>query len=62
MRSATFILGFALLLTGVALGLWYMGIIQAIGTTWTVVALLIVAGIGVMAAATRTPRSPTYLR
>ena len=58
----TFVLGFALLLAGVALALWYTGLLQTIGTTWTIIGFLVLAGIGIMAAATRTPRSPTYLR
>jgi hypothetical protein len=60
MRSVTFILGFALLLGGIVLGLWYAGFLAAIGPTWTLVALLVIAGLGIMAAATRTPRAPTY--
>ena len=60
MRSATFILGFALLLGGIVMGLWYAGILASIGPTWTIVGLLVVAGAGIMAAATRTPRAPTY--
>ena len=60
MRSTTFILGFALLLAGVALALWYSGLLAGIPTMWLVIGFLILGGLGIMAAA-RSPRAG-YLR
>jgi hypothetical protein len=53
-------LGFALLLAGVALALWYSGLLAGVPTTWIVIGFLILAGLGIMAAA-RSPRAG-YLR
>lgn len=53
-------LGFALLLAGVALALWYSGLLAGIPTTWVVIGFLIAAGLGIMAAS-RSPRAG-YLR
>jgi hypothetical protein len=62
MRTATFMLGFMLLMGGIILALYYSGILERIGTVWTVVGLLVVAGIGIMAAANRSPTTTAYLR
>jgi len=40
--------GFALLIGGVLAALWKLGILQNIETTWIVIGVVILAGIGLM--------------
>ena len=43
-----YFLGFALLIGGVLAALWQLGFLQNIETTWIVIGVMIVAGIGIM--------------
>jgi uncharacterized membrane protein HdeD (DUF308 family) len=53
----TFLIGFVLLIGGVLAGLWKLGILQNIGTTWTVIGVVIALGVGIMiAVASSGPR------
>jgi hypothetical protein len=45
-----YLLGFVILLGGVLAALWKLGILASIGTTWTVIGVVIVTGIGIMVA------------
>ena len=47
---SAYLIGFLLLVGGVLAALWKLGILQNIGTTWTVIGLVILLGLGVMAA------------
>ena len=42
--------GFAVLIGGVLAALWKLGILDSIGTTWTVIGVVIAIGLGIMIA------------
>jgi len=46
--AGMYLVGFLLLMAGVFAALWKSGLIEKIGTTWTLIGLVILAGIGVM--------------
>ena len=48
--AAMYFVGFLILIGGVFAALWKLGILEAIGTTWTVIGVVIVIGVGIMAA------------
>jgi hypothetical protein len=43
-----YLIGYFIFLAGVTLALWKAGIIASIGTTWTLIGLIIAIGIGIM--------------
>jgi len=45
-----YLVGFFILLGGVLAALWKLGILASIGTTWTVIGVVIAVGIGIMVA------------
>jgi hypothetical protein len=48
--TGMYFIGFIVLIAGVLGALWKLGILEAIGTTWTVIGVVIVIGVGIMAA------------
>jgi hypothetical protein len=46
--AGLYFLGFALLIGGVLAALWKLGILQNIETTWIVIGVVILAGVGIM--------------
>ena len=46
--AAMYFLGFALLIGGVLAAFWKLGILQNIETTWIVIGVVILAGVGIM--------------
>ena len=42
--------GYIILLSGVLAALWKLGILADVGTTWTVIGVIIAIGIGIMLA------------
>ena len=46
--AAMYFVGFVLLIGGVLAALWKLGILQNIETTWIVIGVMIVAGVGIM--------------
>jgi hypothetical protein len=48
--TGMFFLGYALLIIGILAALWQLGVLADIGTTWTLIGLVIAIGIGVMLA------------
>jgi len=40
--------GFLLLLIGVLAAMWKLGVLEKIGTVWTLIGLVILVGVGVM--------------
>ena len=48
--ASMYFVGFVVLIGGVLAALWKLGILESIGTTWTVIGLVIVVGLGIMAA------------
>ncbi|HZP10955.1 MAG TPA: hypothetical protein VFB36_00895 [Nevskiaceae bacterium] len=47
---STYLIGFVLLVGGVVAALWKLGILQNVGAAWTAIGLVIVLGLGIMAA------------
>ena len=46
--AGMYFVGFAILIGGVLAALWKLGILQNIETTWIVIGVVIVMGIGIM--------------
>jgi hypothetical protein len=46
--AGMFLVGFVILLGGVVAALWKLGILARIGTTWTIIGLVIALGLGIM--------------
>jgi hypothetical protein len=45
-----YFVGFVILIGGVLAALWKLGILDSIGTTWTVIGVVIAIGLGLMIA------------
>ena len=45
-----YLVGFVVLVCGVLAALWKMGVLDSIGTTWTVIGVVIAIGFGIMIA------------
>jgi len=43
-----YLLGFVIVVGGLLAALWKLGILATIGTTWTVIGVVIVVGLGIM--------------
>ena len=48
--AGMYFLGFILLIGGVLAALWQLGVLQNIETTWIVIGVVILLGVGIMAA------------
>jgi hypothetical protein len=48
--AVMYLVGFVVLIGGVLAALWKMGILDSIGTTWTVIGVVIAIGLGIMIA------------
>ena len=48
--TGMYFIGFIVLIGGVLGALWKMGVLEAIGTTWTVIGVVILIGVGIMTA------------
>jgi hypothetical protein len=48
--TGMYLVGFVILLGGLLAALWKLGILATIGTTWTVIGVVIAIGIGIMVA------------
>jgi hypothetical protein len=46
--AGMYLVGFIILVGGVLAALWKLGILADIGTTWTVIGVVILIGLGVM--------------
>jgi membrane associated rhomboid family serine protease len=46
--AGMYLVGFIILIAGVLAALWQLGILASIGTTWTVIGVVILIGIGIM--------------
>ena len=46
--AGMYLVGFIVLIGGVLAALWQLGILQSIGTTWTMIGIVIVVGLGIM--------------
>lgn len=48
--TAIYLVGYLVMLGGVLAALWKSGIMQRIGTAWTIIGVVIAVGIGIMIA------------
>lgn len=48
--AGMYLVGFILLIAGLLAALWKLGILESIGTTWTLIGVVIAVGIGIMIA------------
>ena len=46
--ASMYLVGYIVLIAGVAAALWKLGILQNIGTTWTLIGVVIAIGLGIM--------------
>jgi hypothetical protein len=46
--AGMYLVGFVVLIGGLLAALWQLGILQSIGTTWTVIGVVIMIGLGIM--------------
>src|SRR6185437_13836675 len=52
--AGMYFVGFAILVGGVLAALWKLGVLARIGTTWTLIGLAILLGLGIMIAVTNS--------
>jgi hypothetical protein len=57
--AGMYLVGFLVLVGGVLAGLWQLGILQSIGTTWTLIGVAIVVGVGIMISVTNSGNKET---
>ena len=48
--AVMYLVGFVILIGGILAALWKLGILDSIGTTWTVIGVVIAIGLGIMIA------------
>jgi hypothetical protein len=48
--ASMYLVGFIVLIGGILAALWKLGILASIGTTWTVIGVVIAIGLGIMIA------------
>jgi len=48
--TGMYLLGFVVLIGGILAALWKLGVLASIGTTWTLIGVVIAIGIGIMIA------------
>ena len=46
--AGMYLVGFVVLIGGVLAALWKMGVLESIGTTWTLIGVVILIGFGIM--------------
>lgn len=57
--TGMYLLGFLLLIGGLGLALWKLGVLDEIGTFWAVVIGLVLVGIGIMISVANSGRKET---
>ena len=51
-----YLLGYVIFVGGVIAALWKMGVLERLGTTWTIIGLVIAVGVGIMVAVNSSGR------
>jgi len=54
--TGIYLLGYVIMLGGIIAALWKSGVLDRIGTTWTIIGLVIAIGIGIMIAVANSGR------
>jgi hypothetical protein len=52
--AGTYFVGFVILIAGILAALWKLGILQTIETTWIVIGVVILIGLGIMISVARS--------
>jgi hypothetical protein len=52
--TGLYLLGYIVLVLGVLAGLWKSGVLASIGVAWTLIALVVAIGLGIMIAVTQS--------
>ncbi|HEY4640500.1 MAG TPA: hypothetical protein VII75_04085 [Thermoanaerobaculia bacterium] len=54
--TGIYLVGYVIMLGGIIAAMWKSGILERIGTTWTVIGVVIAIGIGIMIAVANSGR------
>jgi hypothetical protein len=54
--AGMYLLGFVILVGGILAALWKLGILERIGTAWTLIGIAILIGIGIMISVSNSGR------
>jgi hypothetical protein len=54
--TGIYLLGYVIMLGGIIAALWKSGVLERIGTTWTIIGVVIAVGIGIMIAVANSGR------
>ena len=54
--TGIYLVGYVIMLGGIIAALWKSGVLQRIGTTWTLIGIVIAVGIGIMIAVANSGR------
>ena len=57
--TGAYFLGYVILLAGILAALWKTGVLQRVGTTWTIIGVVIAVGLGIMIAVANSGRKET---
>ena len=57
--TGMYLVGYAIFMAGLFAALWKLGILERLGTTWTVIGVVIAIGIGIMMAVTGSGEKKT---
>ena len=57
--TGAYFLGYVILLAGILAALWKTGVLQRVGTAWTIIGVVIAIGIGIMIAVANSGRKET---
>lgn len=54
--AGMYLVGFVILIGGLLAALWKLGILATIGTTWTIIGVVVILGLGIMLAVANSGR------
>lgn len=54
--AGMYLVGFVILIGGLVAALWKLGILATIGTTWTIIGVVVILGLGIMLAVANSGR------
>jgi hypothetical protein len=57
--TGVYLVGYVVLLIGALLALWKSGVLASIGTTWTIIGVVIAIGIGIMMSVANSGKKET---
>jgi hypothetical protein len=57
--TGIYLVGYLVMLGGILAALWKSGIMERIGTTWTIIGVVIAVGIGIMIAVANSGKKET---